>query len=107
MTGGTGDGSLEMHEFLEAVVLLAFERAASSARSAIMMPRPSRRRCPDASRRCSRSIYSSSEEDALAKTKMVEKDPEVQIVFRPFRDKLKAQFEIAATSDSTMTAGKR
>ena len=27
VTGGTGDGSLEMHEFLEAVVLLAFERA--------------------------------------------------------------------------------
>ena len=52
-------------------------------------------------------ILTKAKTDTLAKVKkMVEKDPEVQIVMRPRKAELEKQFEIAAKSDTTMTAGK-
>ena len=105
-TAKGGDNALELHEFLEAVVMLAFARAnpkfgqvGHNASAAFPLPG-----CLETLLK--KHLLTKAKTDTLAKVKkMIEKDPEVQLVLRPRRAALKREFEKGAKSDSTMVAG--
>jgi len=103
-----GDNALELHEFLEAVVMLAFHRfnpkfgtVGHNTADAVAQPLPG---CLETLLK--KHLLTKAKTDTLAKVKkMIEKDPEVQLALRPRKAALKVQFEKAAKADSTMTAG--
>ena len=111
VTGETakgGDHGLELHEFFECVIMLAFQRAnpkfgsvGHNTSASVEFPLPG---CLETLlKKC---LLVKAKTDTLAKVrKMVEKEPEVQMAFKARRSELQVQFEIAAKSDSTMTAG--
>ena len=102
LTGETakgGDNGLELHEFFECLVTLAlqtrnpkFGEVGHNDASAVPNPLPG---CLDTL--LNKSILKKAKTDTLAKVKkMVEKEPEVQVVLRPRKAVLKAHFEAAA-----------
>eukprot|EP00966_Prymnesium_polylepis_P147009 3395466-Prymnesium_polylepis.1 len=88
-----GDNALEFHEFLEAVVLLAFHRAnprfgeVGQGRE-VEVPLPD---CLD--QLLHKSLLKKAKTDSLIKVrKRIEKEIDVQLAMRPFRPKLKEEF---------------
>ena len=111
VTGETakgGDHGLELHEFFECVVMLAFERAnpkfgsvGHNTAESVGSPLPG---CLETLLK--KHLLTRAKTDTLAKVrKMVEKEAAVQMALKPRRAELQKHFETAAKSDSTVTAG--
>ena len=92
--GKAGDGALELHEFLEAVVQLSFSRAnprcgeAGHENDAPAHPLPG---CLE--QMLTQNLLRKAKQDALVKIKkMASKEPAVLAVLRPLRSRLKKRF---------------
>ena len=99
--GKAGDMALELHEFLEAVVQLAFSRAnprrGEDERVAPAHPLPD---CLDAI--LQKNLLKRAKLDSLIKIKkMVSKEPAVLASLKPLRPKLKRRFTQLATPSKT------
>ena len=101
-----GDHGLELHEFLECLIMLAFQRAnpdfgAVGQNVEAEFPLPG---CLESL--LEKCILKNARRDKLAKVKkIVEKDPEVARVKRERSKALKEQFEIVCERDATTMMG--
>ena len=105
MKAGTGDGALELHEFFEALVMIAFHRAQPKFEAEedgeVVEPLPG---CLQAL--LEKSILTNAKRDELTKTRgLIEKDRKVLNRIRPRRDAMRTLFEAACKSDKTVKKG--
>ena len=101
-----GDNALELHEFLECIVMLSFHRAnprfgeVGRERTAAA-PLPG---CLEGM--LQKQLLKRAKRDSLAKVKiMVQRDPAVQLALRPHRSQLRGAFKALCEKDSTTMAG--
>ena len=100
--GRGGDHALELHEFLEAVVMLSFSRAnprfgevGREHSAEVTLPQ-----CLETLLK--RNLLTKAKQDTLGKVRrMVEKEPEVQMALRPLKPRLRPPFAAACAADST------
>ena len=106
---GGGDGALEIHEFFEALVQLAFERAqpkfgemvGEEMNQEVLEPLPN---CLETL--LTGSILINAKRDELQKTRtLIEKDRRVLKKIRPHRDALLEVFTALSKADATTKAG--
>ena len=101
-----GDAGLELHEFLECLVFLAFSRANPDFGNVGKNVDPDVEAPKAFEDLLTKNILVKAKRDGLAKTrKILDKDPEVQVVKRNRYKALKAQFEKVCERDATTMMG--
>ena len=106
---GAGDGSLELHEFFEALVMLSFHRAqpkfgevvGGTTNNEVLEPLPG---CLQSL--LQKQILVSAKRDELTKTRtLIERDRKVLNRIRPRREMMRDLFEESCKADKTVTKG--